>query len=199
MDTVFGVAYDGGVVVAADQSNARSILIYQHTLDKIPQLTSHSMLGCSGPNADVVNFSEYIAKNLKLYELSNDNLKLSTRAQANFCRGELAKALRKGPYQVNTVFGGWDKKTGGTLYFLDYLASLQKVNFAVQGYASSFCLSIFDKEWREGMTEAEAVEIVEHCIGELRQRFLISQPNFLIKVVDRDGIRVAKDIKTVTD
>mmetsp|Transcript_1939 Transcript_1939/g.2765 ORF Transcript_1939/g.2765 Transcript_1939/m.2765 type:complete len:203 (-) Transcript_1939:170-778(-) len=194
MDTVFGVAYEGGVVLATDQTNARSILMYQKNLDKITQLSSHSAMGVSGPNSDLVNFTEYISKNLALYELSNDGLKLSTHAQANFARGELARALRKGPYQVNILLGGYDEstKTGGSLYFLDYLASLQKVNYGCQGYASNFCLSIMDREWREGMTEEEAVSTVENCINELHERFLISQNNFIIKVVDKDGVKVVK-------
>lgn len=193
MDTVFGIEYDGGVVIAADQSNARSILMYQNNLDKVTPLTLHSAMGVSGPNADLVNFTEYIAKNLKLYELANDGLKLSTHAQANFARGELARALRKGPYQVNIVLGGYDESTKtGSLYFLDYLASLQKVHYASQGYASNFCLSVMDREWKEGLTEAQAIEIVKHCIKELQVRFLISQPNFMIKVVDKEGVKVVK-------
>lgn len=40
------------------------------------------------------NFTEYIAKNMALYKFRN-GVKLSTRASANFLRGELATALRK--------------------------------------------------------------------------------------------------------
>ena len=150
-------------------------------------------MGVSGPNSDLVTFTEYIAKNLALYELSNDGLKLSTHAQANFCRGELATALRKGPYQVNVLLGGYDTSTSkASLYFLDYLAALAKVNYGCQGYASNFCLSIMDKDWKEGLTKDEAVAIVEKCIKELEVRFLINQPNFLIKVVDKDGVNVVK-------
>ena len=46
------------VIIAADQSNGRSILTYQTNLDKISKLTSHSMMGVSGPNCDLVNFTE---------------------------------------------------------------------------------------------------------------------------------------------
>mmetsp|Transcript_12157 Transcript_12157/g.26325 ORF Transcript_12157/g.26325 Transcript_12157/m.26325 type:complete len:203 (+) Transcript_12157:158-766(+) len=194
MDTVFGVSYDGGVVLATDQVNARSILMYQQNLDKIAELSSHSAMGVSGPNCDLVNFSEYISKNLKLYELSNDGTKLSTRAQANFCRGELAKALRKGPFQVNVILGGYDEKvaTGGSLYVMDYLGSCAKARYGAQGYASNFCLSIMDRSWEEGMDEGRAVAIVEHCIRELEMRFLINQKNFIIKVVDKEGVRTLK-------
>lgn len=46
------------VVLATDQVNARSILMYQQNLDKIAELSSHSAMGVSGPNCDLVNFSE---------------------------------------------------------------------------------------------------------------------------------------------
>lgn len=38
---------------------------------------------------------------------------------------QLAKALRKGPYQTNILLGGYDEKDGAALYFIDYLASMQ--------------------------------------------------------------------------
>ena len=182
------------VVLATDQVNARSILMYQQNLDKIAELSSHSAMGVSGPNCDLVNFSEYISKNLALYELSNDGMKLSTHAQANFCRGELAKALRKGPFQVNVILGGYDDKVpgGGSLYVMDYMGSLNKANFGVQGYASNFCLSIMDRDWAKGMDEDMAVKLVEKCIRELEMRFLINQKNFIIKVIDKGGVRTLK-------
>ncbi len=143
----------------------------------------------------------YISKNLALYELSNDGMKLSTHAQANFCRGELAKALRKGPFQVNVILGGYDENVpnGGSLYVMDYLGSCQKVNYGAQGYASNFTLSIMDRDWEEGLNEEQAVKIVEHCIRELNMRFLLNQSNFIIKVVDKDGVRTVKADSDPTD
>ncbi len=48
---------------------------------------------------------------------------------ANFIRRTLATALRKGPYQTNLLLGGWDEKDGAALYYIDYMGSLQKVDF----------------------------------------------------------------------
>lgn len=192
-DSVLGIEFDGGVIIAADQVNARSILTYQSNLDKVVQLSSHSAMGVAGPNSDLVNFSEYISKNFALYQLSNNGLQLSTAAQANFCRNELAVALRKGPYQVNILLGGYDKNTSkGSLYWMDYLASLSKVSYGAQGYASNFCLSVMDRDYKEGLTEDEAVDIIEKCIKELQTRFLLNQSNFIIKAIDKDGVRVVK-------
>jgi 20S proteasome subunit beta 4 len=100
--------------------------------------------------------------------------------------------LRKGPYQVNILLGGYDEKTdSSSLYFLDYMASLQKVPYGAQGHAAAFCLSIMDREYLPGKcTEEAALKIIRQCINELKIRFLISQPNFIIKVVDKDGVKV---------
>lgn len=188
MDTVLGLVGDGFVMIATDSTAARGICVLNHEQDKIIELDSSKIMGQSGPVCDTSNFAEYIQKNMTLYELNN-NMQLSTKATANFMRRELATALRKGPYQTNILLGGYDAQAGGSLYFLDYLSALQKVNFGAQGYASNFCLSTFDKEWKEGLDIDGARAIMDKCITVLAKRFLISNPKFVIKVVDVDGIR----------
>lgn len=136
------------------------------------------------------SFSRYVSKNINLYELSNDGTKLSTHAQANFARGELAAAIRKGPFQVNVLLGGYDENVGGSLYHLDYFGAMHKVKHGAQGYAQYFVSSIFDKDCTDSMTEEDALKVVEKCITEIHTRFLISQPNFIIKKVDKDGVKV---------
>lgn len=48
----------------------------------------------------------------------------------------LIQAIRKGPYQVQLMLGGYDEGVGSSLYYCDYMGTLQAVNFGVQGYAS---------------------------------------------------------------
>lgn len=103
---------------------------------------------------------------------------------------QLATALRKGPYQTNTLLAGYDIKAGPALYFMDAYASYSKVNFGAHGYAANFVLSVFDRDWRPNMNEEEAVDVIKKCIFELHTRFLISQPHFVVKLVDETGIRV---------
>mmetsp|Transcript_11838 Transcript_11838/g.27415 ORF Transcript_11838/g.27415 Transcript_11838/m.27415 type:complete len:158 (-) Transcript_11838:414-887(-) len=134
----------------------------------------------------------YLAKNLKLYELAHDGTKLSTHAQANFARNELATALRKGPYQVNGLLAGYDEDVGPSLYLLDYLGTLHQVGFGSHGYASYFCMGVLAKAYHEGLSEEEALVAIRHCIKELQVRFLPSQPNFIVKIVDKDGVRVVE-------
>jgi 20S proteasome subunit beta 4 len=48
---------------------------------------------------------------------------------------------------------------------------------------------VFDREWRENMSLEEGIEVIKKCIHELRTRFLVSQPVFVVKVVDANGVR----------
>jgi 20S proteasome subunit beta 4 len=100
----------------------------------------------------------------------------------------LAEALRKGPYQTNILLGGYDKK-GASMYYMDYLGSLQKVDKAAQGYAAYFTLGLMDKEWHPNMTVAQAVALIKKCIHELNTRFIVGQPEFIFKIVDANGAR----------
>ena len=45
-----------------------------------------------------------------------------------------------------------------------------------------FCNSLLDAHWKADLTETEAVALMDMCIKELHTRFMISMPNWLIKV-----------------
>lgn len=71
---------------------------------------------------------------------------------------------------------------------------MSKVNFGAHGYAAHFLISVFDRHYPvntpESLTEEAGIELVKKCIHELHTRFLMNQPNFIIKIVDKNGIRV---------
>src|SRR3989344_5811956 len=191
-DSLIGLVGADYVLIAADTTTARSVLKMKLDDDKIMALDSHKLLGAVGPVGDRVHFTEYVQRNLKLYKFRN-NLTLGTHATANFVRGELADALRSSPYQVNLLLGGVDEE-GPALYFLDYLASMDKLEYAAHGYCAYFCLSILDKYYKKDLTLEQGIDIIEKCITELRARFIINSPDFVIKVVDKNGTRVVRGL-----
>eukprot|EP01084_Bolivina_argentea_P154137 268719_1 len=188
MDSLMAVKGKGFVVMAADGQVARSILVYQNAIDKIRLIDSHKIMAVAGPRSDSNTFGEFIEKNMTLYALENE-VPLTTKATANFVRHELAKALRKAPFQVDILLGGVDNDEA-MLYWLDYLGTLHNVNYGSKGHGASFTLSIMDKNYKDGLNKEEAVTIIKQCIKELQTRFLISYPNFYIKVVTSEGVEV---------
>nr|VDD03664.1 unnamed protein product [Brassica rapa] len=204
MECVFGLVGDGFAIVAADTSAVHSILVHKNNEDKIMVLDSHKLIAASGEPGDRVQFTEYVQKNVSLYQFRN-GIPLTTAAAANFTRGELATALRKvtsfptlsyelrggvrNPYSVNILMAGYDKEAGASLYYIDYIATLHKVDKGAFGYGSYFSLSTMDRHYRSDMSVEEAIELVDKCILEIRSRLVIAPPNFVIKIVDKDGAR----------
>jgi len=39
------------------------------------------------------------------------------------------------------------------------------------------------------MSLEDGLDLIKRCIGELRSRFLINNPSFILKVADKDGVR----------
>jgi len=187
MDVLFGfVGYDFAVVVA-DRAATQQIIVQKSDEDKIFPLDGRKILGASGPRGDCVAFAEYIAANVRLYRLKHSH-ELDTKATATYARNELATALRKGPYQVNTLLAGNDAGGGPSLYFMDYLATCHRVNTGGHGYGGMFCLSLFDKHWVPNMSRAQAMELIDLCVAEVRERLVTAPSEYLVKIVDKNGV-----------
>jgi len=161
----------------------------KHDEDKIVPLDSHKLLAASGPVGDRHHFTDYIQKSLNLYTLRND-VPLSTHGAAAFTRNQLASSLRsRSPYQVNLLLGGHDEKQGPSLYFTDYLGSMHPMKVAAHGYGSYFTFSILDRGFKKDMTEEEGKELISQCIKEIQKRLVLNTSKFMVKAVDKNGVR----------
>mmetsp|Transcript_3761 Transcript_3761/g.6264 ORF Transcript_3761/g.6264 Transcript_3761/m.6264 type:complete len:198 (-) Transcript_3761:567-1160(-) len=192
MDYLMGVKGPDFVMICSDSAASHSIISIKKDEDKLIPIDSNKLFGVAGEAGDRVNFSEYIIANVKLYALRN-NTELSTKAVANFTRGELAKALRKAPYHCHLLLGGYDKSTGPSLYWMDYLGTLTKLNTGGTGYGSMFVLSLFDKLWHPNLTEAEGLDMMKQGIAEVKRRLVTAPSNYIIKIIDANGIRIVKN------
>ncbi|KAF5840408.1 20S proteasome beta subunit D, type 2 [Dunaliella salina] len=193
MDYLMGIKGPDFVMVCSDTSAAQSIISIKQDEDKLVPVDPTKLFGIAGEAGDRVNFSEFIIANVKLYELRNST-RLSTHAVAHLTRGELAKALRKSPYFCNLLLAGYDEETGPSLYWMDYLATLNKINTGGTGYGAMFVLSLFDKMWRPDITQAEALDMMEQGIAEVKRRLIVAPSSYIVKVIDKDGMRTIKTI-----
>lgn len=190
MDVAFGLVGKDFALLVTDTNAGRSVVVMKEAEDKIKELDKHKLLAVTGEPGDSTQFSEFVAANMELYRFRNNGLRLSTKAAANFMRGELATALRKGPYQTNLLVAGWDADAGPSLYYLDYLATLHKQNTASFGYGGMFTSSLMDKWWRPNLELDDAMAIVDKCLAEVAMRLTVAPSQYLVKIVDKDGARL---------
>ena len=187
MDGLMGVVGEDFTIIATDKTQARSIMVFKQDMDKTCNIDDHKVLGLGGPQADRKVFGEYCQKNLKLYALRN-GIDLSNDAAAHWVRNQLAQSLRsRSPYQVSVLLGGHDAE-GPALYWMDYLGSIRKVGYGAHGISSNFAYAIMDKNWKKGMTRDEAKALLLSCIQQLALRVIVSQPKWVFKIIDKDGI-----------
>ncbi|KNC84334.1 hypothetical protein SARC_03439 [Sphaeroforma arctica JP610] len=190
MDYLLGIVGDGFTVMVADKTAARSIMVLRQDFDKMVTLNKNTLMSLAGPIGDCTVFGEYIRANVQLFEL-RQGVPMTSHACANFTRNELAKALRsRNAYQCFSLIGGFDEETGqASLHWMDYLASMHKLQYGAHGYGAAFTLGLLDKRYKPNMTLDEVIEIVKACMLELKTRFIISLKDFTFRVVDKDGIR----------
>ena len=106
-------------------------------------------------------------------------------------RTEMAGALRRAPYQVNCLLGGFDHRDGtAKLFWMDYFGTLQQVTKGAHGYAGYFVNSVLDNNYQKDMTLDQGLEALRKCVQELRIRFIIKQPSFIAKIVTKDGVQI---------
>ena len=71
MECLIGMAFNDFVMVAADQTNARSIMVMKDDQNKFFNLSDRLVMAVSGESGDTNQFAEYIAKNIQLYKMRN--------------------------------------------------------------------------------------------------------------------------------
>jgi 20S proteasome subunit beta 4 len=197
METLIGVVGADFVLIAADANSARSILVMKNDVEKIRDIDGNKLLAAVGDSADREMFCDYVEKNLALYKFRT-SISLSAHASAHWTRRNLATSLRKGPYHCDLLIAGFDPANPGSktthstipsLYYIDYLASMNRLDFGAHGYGSNFVLSIFDRYYKPGMSVEEVLQLLRTCLNELKTRFIIKEPLFTVKIVDRNGVR----------
>lgn len=189
MDHLLGMVGDGYALVAADRKVNHSIIAVKHDEDKILALDESKLLGCVGELGDTKNFTEYIQKNVALYGLKNGS-KLSTHATAHYVRGEIAHAIRSSPKMCNMILVGYDEDAGPSLYHIDYLGGMHKMNYGAHGYGGFFVSSLMDRLWRPNMPLEEGIALMKKGFQEINTRFMIGGATFTLKVVTKEGTRI---------
>jgi len=202
-ENIIAVSFNDHVLLAASGQETFYFMQLHNKEDKLYELDQYKVLGVLGQNAHRVNFVDYIRANLDLSTLRSNGRRLTTAAAASYIRGELARALREtGAYECQIVLAGYDfpasdfdkRPQGPSLYFLDYLGTLQKVPYACHGYGATFSMAILDRYYRPDMQEKESIELLKMCLAETRKRIIINNEFFVVKSLSKDGVKKIENV-----
>lgn len=72
----------------------------------------------------------------------------------------------KNALSAGIILAGWDPVKGGEVYSIPLGGSLHKQRYAIGGSGSTYIYGYCDANWREDMTEEEAIEFVKGALSE---------------------------------
>lgn len=157
------VTFNGGVVFGADSRTTQGTYIASRISDKIEPI--HSRIFClrSGVSSHTQALARYIRQYLSQYAV-NENLEFPEVSVAarmfqimNYSNKEFLRA--------SIIVGGWDPVAGSQVFELTLGGSLVPLPYAISGSGSGYISGYCDANWKQDMSESEAVDFVKNSLS----------------------------------
>lgn len=180
------VTFNGGVVLGADSRTTTGAYIASRISDKIEPI--HSRIFCL--RSGVSSHTQMLAKTTRHYLSQyavNENSTMPEVSVAARLFQEVAYA-NKDFLKAAIIVAGWDEVAGAQVYEITLGGSMVQLPFAISGSGSGYIYGYCDANWKEGMTEEEAVNFVKNALSLAMSRDGSSGGISRYIVVKADGI-----------
>jgi len=158
--TIVGCVYKGGVVLGADTRSTEGPIVADKNCEKIHYIADNIYCCGAGTAADTENVTGMISSQLELHRLATNR---QPRVITALTRLKQYLFQYQGYVSAALVLGGVDC-TGSYLYTVYPHGSTDKLPFVTMGSGSLAAMAIFEQGYKDDMTEAEAVELVNQAI-----------------------------------
>ena len=158
--TIVGMTFDRGVVLGADTRATNGTEVADKNCEKIHYLADNLYCCGAGTAADTEMTTQNISSQLALLRM---NTKSESRAVTACTMLKRLLFRYQGHISAALVLGGVDE-TGAHIYQIHPHGSTSYQPYTTMGSGSLAAMAVFETEWREGMNEKEAVELVKKAI-----------------------------------
>ncbi|KAK0400665.1 hypothetical protein QR680_015379 [Steinernema hermaphroditum] len=184
--TLIAMEYEGGVVVGTDSRTSAGSYISSRATDKITPITDGLVVCRSGSAADTQCVADVVKYALEVYSMMEGE-PVSIYRAAQIFRRYLYDYREQ--MSASVLVAGFDEKLGGQLYAIPLGGFVTRQRCTASGSGSTFVQGFLDSQWKEGMTEAECIEVVKQAVGLATFRDGSSGGVIRIAVIDAAGTR----------
>ena len=187
--TAVGITYDGGVVFASEKRIAFGNFLVSKSTKKTFKITPKVGATCAGLVADMQILSLQIAALAKIrkMELKRDVPPNSVAKMMS----NMMYERRYFPLLTQVIVGGVVDKP--VLYTLDPLGSVLPDEYAAVGTGAEMALGVLDPQFKQNMTEDEAVDLAKKAVRSATLRDSASGDGLDIMVISKDGIKESSE------
>lgn len=183
--TAVGIAFKGGVVVAAEKRVTYGTYVVSKTGRKVFKISDKVGAACAGLIGDMQVLMREISAYVKIRELE---------MRRELPPNSVAKLLsvimferRFAPFITQIVIGGVDDKS--LVYVLDPLGSIIPDKYASVGSGAEMAIGVIENEYTDNMSEDAAKNLAIKSIKSSIQRDAASGDGIDIMIVTQSGIR----------
>ena len=183
--TAVGITYDNGVVIASEKRIAYGNFLVSKTTKKTFQLTPNVGAACAGLVADMQILALQISALAKIRKME-----LKREIPPNSIAKMISNMMyerRFFPFLTQVIIGGFVDKP--TIYTLDPLGSVLPDEYAAVGTGAEMALGVLDPQFKEKMTEKEAVELAKKAVKSATLRDSFSGDGIDFLVINKEGCK----------
>ncbi|MFC1754441.1 proteasome subunit beta [Thermoproteota archaeon] len=184
--TAVGIAYKGGVVIAAEKRISYGTFVISKTGKKVFKISDTVGAGCAGLIGDMQVLMREISSYVKIREIET---------RKSLPPNSVAKLLsvimyerRFAPFITQIVIGGIDNLNGkSSIYVLDPLGSVIPDKYATVGSGSEIAIGVIDSGYNDNISEENAKKLAIKSIKSAIQRDAASGDGVDIMVITASG------------
>ncbi len=183
--TAVGLTFDGGVVFASERRIAYGNFLVSKSTKKTFDITPKVGAACAGLVADMQLLSLQIKALAKIRKMEiKRDVPQNTIAKM---MSNLMYERRFFPLMTQVIVGGVVGKP--TIYTLDPLGSVLPDEYAAVGTGAEMALGVLDPQFKEKMTEKEAVDLAVKSVRAATLRDSFSGDGMDILVINDKGMK----------
>ena len=183
--TAVGITFDNGVVIASEKRIAYGNFLVSKTTKKTFQLTPNVGAACAGLVADMQILALQISALAKIRKME-----IKREIPPNSIAKMISNMMyerRFFPFLTQVIIGGVVDKP--SIYTLDPLGSVLPDEYAAVGTGAESALGVLDPQFKEKMTEKEAVELAKKAVKSATLRDSFSGDGIDFLVINKEGCK----------
>lgn len=184
--TLVAVQFKDGVVLGADSKTSTGTLVANRMTDKLAVITDRIMACRSGSAADTQAVTEVVKYRLGFHEVEMGRpAKVQTAA---FMFKEILYEYRDS-LTAGLIIAGWDEVKGGQIYSIPLGGMCVQQRHAIGGSGSTFIYGYMDANYKDDMSEQEAMDLVLKCVTLAIRRDGSSGGVCRLASITKDGVK----------
>ncbi|KAJ2785908.1 proteasome core particle subunit beta 3 [Coemansia javaensis] len=185
------------VAIAADKRLGQRALTVDMDFQKVFPVTDRTYVGLPGLATDVKTLSDRFRMRVNLYRHREERV-IEPETFANMV-SQIMYERRFGPYFVEPVVAGLDKKNKPFICGMDLLGCLNYANdFVVSGTASDNLFGMCESLWEPDLEPEELFETISQCLLNAVDRDAVSGWGAVVHIITPDGV-ITRDLKCRMD